>query len=54
MRPDVFRETSPLSADDCFVVFDRRKYSFTFPLHIHPEYELNCVEGASQYPADHR
>lgn len=47
MRPDIFREKSPLSADDCFVVFDRRKSSFTFPVHIHPEYELNYVEGAS-------
>jgi AraC-like DNA-binding protein len=28
------------------VVFDRRKSSFTFPVHIHPEYELNYVEGA--------
>ncbi|OOG17358.1 AraC family transcriptional regulator [Sphingobacterium sp. CZ-UAM] len=47
MRPDIFREKSPLSSDDCFVVFDRRKSSFTFPVHIHPEYELNYVEGAS-------
>lgn len=46
MRPDIFREKSPLSSDDCFVVFDRRKSSFTFPVHIHPEYELNYVEGA--------
>ncbi|MNU88446.1 HTH-type transcriptional regulator GadW [compost metagenome] len=29
------------------MVFDRRKSSFTFPVHIHPEYELNYVEGAS-------
>jgi len=47
MRPDIFREKSPLSSDDCFVVFDRRKSSFTFPVHIHPEYELNYVEGAA-------
>ncbi len=37
MRPDIFREKSPLSSDDCFVVFDRRKSSFTCPVHIHPE-----------------
>lgn len=46
MRSDVFREKSPLSPEDCFVVFDRHKTSFTFPVHIHPEYELNFVEGA--------
>lgn len=45
-RSDIFREKSPLSNEDCFVVFDRRKSSFTFPVHIHPEYELNYVEGA--------
>ena len=46
MRSDIYREKSPLSKEDCFVVFDRRKSSFTFPVHIHPEYELNYVEGA--------
>lgn len=46
MRSDIFREKSPLSNEDCFVVFDRRKSSFTFPVHIHPEFELNYVEGA--------
>lgn len=44
--PEIYREQSPLSEKDCFVVFDRRKSSFTFPVHIHPEYELNFVEGA--------
>lgn len=47
MMSDIYREKSPLSEQDCFVVFDRRKSSFTFPVHIHPEYELNYVEGAS-------
>lgn len=46
MRTDIFREKSPLTTQDCFVVFDRRKTSFTFPIHVHPEYELNYVEGA--------
>lgn len=44
--PEIYREQSPLSEKDCFVVFDRRKSSFTFPVHVHPEYELNFVEGA--------
>lgn len=43
---DIYREKSPLSEQDCFVVFDRRKSSFNFPVHVHPEYELNYVEGA--------
>ncbi|MGJ1366490.1 AraC family transcriptional regulator [Sphingobacterium spiritivorum] len=47
MLSDIYREKSPLSEQDCFVVFDRRKSSFTFPVHIHPEYEINYVEGAS-------
>ncbi|MET7001493.1 AraC family transcriptional regulator [Chitinophaga defluvii] len=42
----IYREKSPLSEKDCFVVFDRRKSSFTFPVHVHPEYELNFVDGA--------
>lgn len=46
MNSDIYREKSPLSNEDCFVVFDRRKSSFTFPVHVHPEYELNYVEGA--------
>lgn len=44
---DIFKEKSPLSNRDCFVVFERRKDSFTFPVHVHPEYELNYVEGAN-------
>lgn len=46
MNPEVYREKSPLSEKDCFVVFDRRKSTFTFPVHVHPEYELNFVHGA--------
>ncbi|HMR82397.1 MAG TPA: helix-turn-helix domain-containing protein [Niabella sp.] len=46
MSPEVYREKSPLSEKDCFVVFDRRKSTFTFPVHVHPEYELNFVHGA--------
>ena len=46
MRSDIFKEKSPLSNQDCFVVFDRRKTSFTFPVHVHPECELNYVHGA--------
>lgn len=44
---EIYREKSPLSDKDCFVVFDRRKSTFTFPIHVHPEYELNFVNGAT-------
>lgn len=43
---EVYQEKTPLQEKDCFVVFDRRKSSFTFPVHMHPEYELNFVDGA--------
>ncbi|TXH22483.1 MAG: AraC family transcriptional regulator [Chitinophagaceae bacterium] len=47
MSTEVYREKSPLSDKDCFVVFDRRKSTFTFPIHVHPVYELNFVHGAT-------
>ena len=47
INSEVYREKSPLSDKDCFVVFDRRKSTFTFPVHVHPEYELNFVHGAT-------
>jgi len=43
---EVYSEKSPLSDKDCFVVFDRRKSTFIFPVHVHPEFELNFVHGA--------
>lgn len=42
----VFQESTPLSEKDCFVVFDRLKSNFDFPVHVHPEYEINFVSGA--------
>ena len=43
---DVFREITPLSSEDCFVILNRTKTNFTYPVHIHPEYELNFIENA--------
>lgn len=43
---DIFREITPLSSEDCFVIMNRTKSSFTFPLHVHPEFELNFIENA--------
>jgi AraC-like DNA-binding protein len=40
------KEITPLTDADCFMVFSRVKKEFTFPVHIHTEYELNFVENA--------
>lgn len=40
---NVHREITPLSAQDSFMVFDRIKNFFDFPVHFHPEFELNLV-----------
>lgn len=37
---DVLREITPLSPEDCFLVMQRPKRSFSYPLHVHPEFEL--------------
>jgi len=43
---NVFREVTPLSTEDCFVIFNRTKSEFSYPVHVHPEYELNFIENA--------
>lgn len=55
MKDSIHREITPLKDNDCFLVFDRKKSDFSFPLHFHPEYELNYVsnaKGAKQYVGD--
>lgn len=44
---DVFREKSPLSNKDSFILFERTKSSFTYPIHVHTIWELNFVEHAA-------
>jgi len=47
MQPtNVFREVTPLSAEDCFIIINRTKTEFSYPVHVHPEYELNFIENA--------
>jgi AraC-like DNA-binding protein len=41
-----YNEITPLTSNDCFVVFSRDKSKFTFPLHYHEEFELNFIENA--------
>lgn len=51
------REITPLSQGDCLLVFDRIKSKFDFPVHFHPEFELNFIfnaNGAERIIGDHR
>jgi len=41
------REITPLLQGDCLLVFDRLKSKFDFPVHFHPEYELNFIQHAA-------
>lgn len=45
MQKNVHREISPLSTEDSFLVFDRVKDDFDFPIHFHPEYEINFIHN---------
>ncbi|MDP3180255.1 MAG: AraC family transcriptional regulator, partial [Bacteroidota bacterium] len=44
---NIQREITPLSQGDCLLVFDRLKTKFDFPVHFHPEYELNFIQNAA-------
>lgn len=44
----VSREITQLNADyDTFLFFDRTKNDFVYPIHFHPEYEINFVFNAA-------
>lgn len=45
MSKNFHREITPLAPEDSFLVFDRVKDDFDFPLHFHPEYELNFISN---------
>ncbi len=56
MRPKIHREITELSPEDSFLVFDRIKDDFDFPIHFHPEYELNFIrngKGVRRIIGDH-
>lgn len=46
IKDKIQREITPLSPEDSFLVFDRVKDDFDFPVHFHPEYELNFISNA--------
>ncbi len=55
-KKSIFKEITPLTPDDCFKVFNRRKAAFDYPLHYHAEYELNYIRnahGALRIVGDH-
>ena len=52
----LYREITPLTKNDCFTIFSRKKSTFDFPLHYHDEFELNFIEnaaGAKRIVGDH-
>lgn len=56
MFKDVIREITPLTPNDCFTIFSRKKSEFNFPLHTHEEMELNLIlngTGAKRIVGDH-
>ena len=56
MKETIQRAITPLKENECFMIFDRHKPEFNFPLHYHPEYELNYIsnaEGARRVVGDH-
>ncbi len=51
-----FREIPPLTSSDSFLVFDRVKDKFDFPIHFHPEFEVNFIKngkGVRRIVGDH-
>ncbi len=46
-KMDIFQEITPLRSPDVFVVLDSFNNGFDYPIHNHPEYELNLIIGMS-------
>ena len=44
---NIYREITPLRAQDVIVVLDSVRNGFDYPIHNHPEYELNLIAGIS-------
>ncbi|TDG37285.1 AraC family transcriptional regulator [Pedobacter changchengzhani] len=56
MSNNIIREITPLTQNDCFTLFSRKKKKFDFPLHYHEEFELNLIingSGAKRIVGDH-
>ena len=46
-KRSILRELVPISEDDFFIVLNHTNAKFDFPLHFHPEIELNLVLNSS-------
>lgn len=46
---EVYREITPLHEPDVFIVLDNNNNGFDYPVHNHPEYEINLIFGISGY-----
>ncbi len=46
LQKNIHREITPLKNNDCFLICDRKRKVFNFPIHFHPEYELNYIHNA--------
>lgn len=56
MSKEPIREHSPLTQNDCFTLYSRKKSGFDFPLHSHEELELNLIlngTGSQRIIGDH-
>ena len=56
IKESIHREITPINEDDCFLIFNRESSFFTFPIHFHPEYEINFIanaRGAKRVVGDH-
>ncbi|MEP7269663.1 MAG: AraC family transcriptional regulator [Saprospiraceae bacterium] len=54
---EIFREITPINQFDCFLVFERHKKDFDFPIHTHDEMELNFIfngAGVLRVVGDHK
>lgn len=47
MCKNIHREITPLAPEDSFLVFERVKNNFDFPVHFHPDYELNFISNGA-------
>lgn len=47
MCKNIHREITPLTPEDSFLVFERVKNNFDFPVHFHPDYELNFISNGA-------
>jgi AraC-like DNA-binding protein len=43
----IFKEITPLKPEDTIVVIDSVRNGFDYPIHNHPEYEINLILGMS-------